>query len=102
MEKIYKVRLLPSARNDLKDSRLWYRAINADLPKRFAFYVNESINNISLFPHAYAIRYKNIRIANVRIFPFAIHFFIDEDIDTVIVIAIHHSSINPEKWAERI
>jgi hypothetical protein len=39
-------------------------------------------------PSAYSIRYKNIRIAHPKIFPYNIHFFIDENTQTVIFTGI--------------
>jgi hypothetical protein len=39
------------------------------------------------------------RIAHVAIFPYAIHYFIKNN--TIIIIAIHHTAINPDKWLKR-
>jgi plasmid stabilization system protein ParE len=96
----YRVRILPSAYNDLSEARNWYRQHNPDLPKRFLTQVNLSIDRIRQSPYAYAIRYKQVHIANVNIFPYAIHYLITEE--TIVVIAIHHSAMSPDKWYERL
>jgi hypothetical protein len=100
--KRYNVSILPSAYNDLKQTRDWYRQHNHDLPKQLTQQVNLSIECIRTAPFAYAIRYKDIHIANINVFPYAIHYFIIENTSTVIVIAIHHTAISPDKWKHRI
>lgn len=98
--KRYKVRILPSAYRDLREARSWYRQHNSELPKRLALQVKLSIERIRQTPFAYTIRYQEVRIANVNVFPYAIHYFLQED--TVIIIAIHHTALNPEKWKDRL
>ncbi len=94
--KRYKVRILPSAYNDLTHARDWYRQHNPILPKRLSEQVNLSVERIRENPFAHTIRYKEVRIANLNIFPYAIHYLLDES--TVTIIAIHHTAISPEKW----
>jgi hypothetical protein len=65
------------------------------LPKKLTKEVKKTIGHLRETPFACAIRYKNIRIANLNIFPYPIHYFLREE--TVVVIAIHHTAINPEK-----
>lgn len=57
------------------------------------------MQKIQSLPAAYAVRYKDVRIANLAVFPYAVHFIIDAD--TIIVLAVHHTAINPQKWIER-
>ena len=65
----YKVRILPSAQNDLVQARKWYRQHNPGLPKRFIQQLNLSVERIQKAPFVYAIRYAEVRIANINIFP---------------------------------
>lgn len=39
-------------------------------------------------PTAYSIRYRNTRIAHTKIFPFNIHFYIDEEAKMIVFIGI--------------
>jgi hypothetical protein len=41
-------------------------------------------------PSAYAIRYKNVRIAHTRIFPYNVHFFINEEAQQIVIIGVVH------------
>jgi plasmid stabilization system protein ParE len=98
--KRYKVRILPSAYNDLKSARSWYRQHSPLLPKRLSQLVNRSIERIRQTPFAHAVRYQEVRIANINIFPYAIHYFLEEN--TIIIIAIHHTAISPDEWMKRL
>ena len=50
--------------------------------------------------NAYAIRYNNVRIAHTEKFPYAIHFFIDNDL--IVIIAIIYSGRNPKITLDRV
>ena len=99
--KRYKVHLIEAAYNDLNDARTWYRKINPELPKKLNHQVKIAMEKIRTLPTSYAIRYKNVRIANIPVFPYAIHFIMEAP-NTIIVIAIHHTAIDPDKWMKRI
>jgi hypothetical protein len=99
--KRYKVHLISAAYHDLNDARNWYRKINPELPKKLNQQVKLSVERIRSLPTAYATRYHNVRIANIAVFPYAIHFIIEAP-DTIIIIAVHHTAINPDKWLKRL
>ena len=91
----YKVRILPSAQNDLVLARNWYKQHNPGLPKRFIQQVNLSVERIREAPFVYAVRYEGVRIANINIFPYAIHYFIDELTSVVVIISLFHLHRKP-------
>lgn len=99
--KQYKVNLIPAAYTDLTEARAWYGKINPELPKRFNSSVKATMEQVRSLPTGHSIRYNNVRIANVAIFPYAIHFIIINS-NTVVVLAIHHTAINPDKWLNRL
>lgn len=99
--KRYKVHLIPAAYHDLNDARDWYRRINSELPKKLNHQVKLSMERIRSLPTAYATRYDNVRIANIAVFPYAIHFIIEAP-NIVVVIAVHHAAIDPNKWLKRL
>ena len=57
------------------------------------------MERIRTLPTAYATKYNNVRIANIAVFPSAIHFIIEAP--NVVVIAVHHTAIDPNKWLKR-
>lgn len=92
------VRILPSAGKDIYEARKWYRQYNEELPVRFKEELRLTVEALKLRPTVHAIRYKNVRFAQLPTFPFAIHYFIDEVSFTVNIIAVVHTAINPSKW----
>jgi hypothetical protein len=47
------------------------------------------------------VRYDEMRTVVLSIFPFMIHFAIDDSKKTVIISAVLHTSRNPEEWKNR-
>ena len=95
----YKVQLLPSAFADIESAMTWYEQHGSTLPDRFFQQVSSSIERLKITPFAHSIRYKDVRIANLGVFPYAVHYFLKEK--NVIIIAIHHTALSPRKWQER-
>jgi hypothetical protein len=50
-------------------------------------------------PVVFSRRYRNTRVAHLRVFPYAIHYLIEEQ--KVVVLGVFHTSIDPDKWDER-
>jgi len=98
--KKYKIQVIPAAYNDLKEARAWYRSKNSQLPKRLIQQIKITMEQIRSVPTAHANRYKDVRIANVAVFPYAVHFIIETD--AVIVLAVHHIAIDPAKWMRKL
>lgn len=95
-----KLRITTEAYNDLKDARTWYRDKNPSLPKKFNTQVKITLENLRTLPATHSIRYRSTQIANIAVFPYAIHYLIEDE--TIIVLAVHHTSINPNKWEGRL
>ena len=71
----YKTIIQLEAAKDFKKAKLWYKRTKvAGLPQRFSNAVRTTITNLQKYPTAYAVRYKNVRIAHTEKFPYAIHF----------------------------
>lgn len=94
----YNILILPSAKKDISEARKWYSQYNKELPKRFKEELKLIAEALKLRPAAHAIRYRNVRLAQLRSFPYSVHYFIDETSFTVNIIAIHHTAINPLNW----
>ena len=93
--------ILPAAIREFREARKWYASRQVKgLSNRFSQAVKKAIGQILENPGAYAIRYKDIRIAHTAIFPYAIHFFLDGD--TIIITAIIYDRRDPSIVKERI
>ena len=90
----YKALYFEAAREDVKQAKAWYKKQLPGLEKRFAVAVKEAIINLCKQPHSYTVRYKNIRIAHPRKFPYNIHFYIDND--NIVITAILFEGRDPD------
>ena len=82
---------LDDVERDITEAKRWYAEQQAGLDVRFSAAVKETIMNIAEMPLAFTVRYKNVRIAHVKVFPYNVHFHVDEDKTKVIIIGIIHS-----------
>jgi len=97
----YKIKINPSARLDLIEAIDWYNKQQSNLGFHFYKYTQSTLDNIQKNPSGFAIRYKNIRTAIVKKFPYMVHYIIDQQIDTINVLAIICMYRNPESWFEK-
>jgi plasmid stabilization system protein ParE len=98
---MYKSIILPLAKEDIREAALWYEERQTGLGKRFTGQVREKVSSILKTPKACIIRYNNVRTSVLSVFPFMIHYTIDENNKTVIVSAVLHTSRNPNIWKDR-
>ena len=93
--------ILPAAREEFRDARSWYASQKVKgLSNRFAQAVKKAIQQILKNPGAYAVRYKNVRIAHTITFPYAIHFTAENE--TVIFTAIIYDRRDPSITQKRV
>ncbi len=98
---MYKAVILPDAKKDVKEAARWYNDKKKGLGRRFVKEVRNKISYICKNPKAIAERYDDTRCAVLDVFPFMVHFSIDEKQNVVIVSAVFHTSLNPERWEKR-
>jgi len=98
---MYKVLYLDEVENDIAVAKQWYAEQQKKLNVRFTAAVKETLSNILKMPSAYAVRYRNIRIAHIKIFPYNVHFYIDEIKVQVVIIGIVHNKRNDALFLDR-
>jgi plasmid stabilization system protein ParE len=94
--KKWRLLILERAIDDIQDAIEYYNARQKGLGQKFYKSVNKTINELQKHPH-YQIRYANIRCLLVKKFPYMIHFSLDADAGTVLIHAVVHTSLNPDK-----
>jgi len=87
--------------NDILSAKKWYKKQQDGLQHRFAREVLQTIKNIQKDPLIYQIKYENTRVAYLNIFPFGVHYYIDESRYLIIIIAVMHQHRNPEIYHNR-
>jgi hypothetical protein len=58
--------------------------------------VKKTIIRLKSTPYVHAIRRKNIRIAHPDVFPYSMHYYIDEALKRIVNIGIVHNSRDTE------
>ncbi len=88
---------------DINEGIDYYDGLLTGLGDRFKKEIFEQIEEISSWPFARKIRYDNVRFANLKSFPYALHYYISEEPLTNIVkiIGVYSHHIDPKKWVTR-
>jgi len=87
--------------NDLRQAKKWYKSRQEGLDKRFAEDVKVSIERLHKNPVHYEIKYDNIRVVYCDVFPYSIHFYIDEPGKRLVIVAILHQHRDPDLPSSR-
>ena len=98
---MFRAVFLTLAKADIRNSARWYEQQQQGLGEKFANEVREKIRFIQKFPESARLRNSVVRTAVVEIFPFMIHYQIDESRRLVIISAVIHTSRNPKIWKQR-
>jgi len=98
----YILKYFEEVASDLKEAKSWYKEQKDGLEIEFTKAIELELNKIIQTPKAYAIRYKNVRLAHPRKFPYHIYFFIEEKEKTVIILGIVHNKRHPKTASKRI
>jgi hypothetical protein len=97
----YKVKIEPEALADIQEITDWYNEAQAGLGGRFQKAAIKQINTLSNDPQIYAIRYKEIRCVVIKKFPYMVHYYINNENNTVEVLAVISTDRNPKIWQEK-
>lgn len=97
---MYKAIILPLAKLDIADAAAWYNSKRKGLGKQFTNEVRSKVLFIRKNPKASVVRYDDTHCAVLDVFPFMIHYTIDDPRKTIIVAAVFHTSLNPDRWKE--
>lgn len=99
-KKLFEIVLSDDAETDFNNSWQYYFDENPKIADSFFKNINQSLAVIKRNPYSFPIVYRNVRKYVVNKFPFVI-YYITED-SSVIVVAMFHTSRNPEIWNKRV
>ncbi|MEX0995757.1 MAG: hypothetical protein WDZ45_01760 [Flavobacteriaceae bacterium] len=85
----YTLKFRVQAIDDYQDSVAFYKNISQQLAEKFFIDFKATTTKIENNPVHFQMRYQNIRIAFLEVFPFGIHFFLEKD--TIHVLRILHT-----------
>jgi toxin ParE1/3/4 len=95
----YPVSISEAAEADVREAFLWYEEQKAGLGEVFRLHFTEAVVRIGTAPLEIQVRYGSTRIHFLEKFPCGIHFVIRND--SVLIVAVFHTSMSPERWKER-
>lgn len=87
---------------DIKEAKEWYNFQKLGLDKKFALAVKRAILRLQENPFHYQLRHKNIRAILTEIFPYAVHFYVEEEKKQIVIIAVLHQHQSPMYVSKRI
>ncbi|MBI2729429.1 MAG: type II toxin-antitoxin system RelE/ParE family toxin [Sphingobacteriales bacterium] len=100
--KKFKLFFTPESIKEIKAAADWYNKQQKGLGKRFKGHFKKEADKIKQNPFARSVRYEDVRFAVIAVFPYAIHYTIDEQSATIIVqalLAFKQDSV--ENWLKR-
>ena len=92
----FRVHYEPEAELDILDAMHWYGEQHAGLEGDLLEAILDAEDVIQANPFLHAVKYRDIRWVHVKRFPYALHYFVDQDI--VRVIGCIHFSRDPKIW----
>jgi hypothetical protein len=95
MNKNYRLLFSPKALADIEEGRIWYNLQQKGLGNRLIAEVKNVITSIKRNPYFASVKFENIRTAACKTFPYAVHYEIDENQNTVRILSIFHFNRRP-------
>jgi len=95
----YRVHLRADAETDIEEAATWYEIQRKGLGDEFLDEVLRTFKRISDNPYMYAVAHRHTRRALIHRFPFAICYRTEEE--SLVVVAVMHSSRHPKRWQKR-
>ncbi len=94
----FKVLIEDEAKSDVRLAKEYYNKISPALKQRFLDDLYDSINSLKKNPF-FAVRYNKVHCLPLKIFPYMIHFTIDEAESTVAIWGVLSTYLNPsDTW----
>jgi toxin ParE1/3/4 len=91
----FKYRLHPSAQDDYESSVSWYLKRSLKAATNFVNDIDRALAHICSDPKQNRNEYKNYYELSIHKYPFTIIYTVEEDLQTVIIVAIYHHKRKP-------
>ncbi len=95
----YDVRVRLRARNDIEDAARWYESQQLNLGGEYLNEIAAAFDKLAENPKAYPAIHRETRRLLLQRFPFGVFYRIIDN--RVIVLAVMHSSRDPNNWKSR-
>ncbi|MBS1666856.1 MAG: type II toxin-antitoxin system RelE/ParE family toxin [Bacteroidetes bacterium] len=85
----------PDAITDVEEAVAYYESKQIEVTNQFIAHLQTTLNAIRRNPYFASIRYDSIRCAQVKKFPFLVHYHIDETNSIVSILAVYSTHQEP-------
>ena len=92
---------IPQVTEDLQAIVDFYTETSPKLPKQFIQQLRFGVRQILKTPYGYQVKYNNVRTLLIHQFPYHIHYYIDEKLTQIVVLAVIHSYRKPQDYSKR-
>ncbi|OYQ49086.1 type II toxin-antitoxin system RelE/ParE family toxin [Flavobacterium aurantiibacter] len=97
----YNVVYHTQVKNDVLRAKGWYKTKQSGLEKHFSAAVTDTIKALISNPFLFEVKYKTVRTAYTAVFPYAVHYHVNEETKTITVLGVFHTALSPENWLKR-
>ena len=94
MMRRYKAVIVPSVRLSIAEAKSWYRHQDKDLVKRLSIQIDAAVQSVMANPEGFSIRISNLRRINLKVFPYAFYYSIDEERGQIVFSSFFHVKMN--------
>ena len=91
----YSVITTTNARRDIQQAIDWEDERSSGLGKRFLDDLTQRFDDIATVPKLGSVRYQNIRCTHTETFTYLIHYFVDDEKQTVFILRVLNSKRKP-------
>lgn len=84
----FKLVFTPEAIEEIRQATAWYNNQQKGLGKRFKTLLKKELNLIKQAPFTRSVRYDDVRLAVLDIFPYAAHYTVDEESHVIVIQAV--------------
>lgn len=95
-----KIRFLSVAENELEDAIVYYEGKEEALGIRFLTEINNCLDRIQQYPHAWFQFSKNTKRCRTKAFPYGVIYQIEEP--EIVIVAVASLLKDPGYWKDRI
>ncbi len=81
---------------EYKEALLWYMERSIKAAENFEIALLEKLNEICISPPLYGNTTGKFSETNLKKYPYSIIYFVEEEIQTVVVISVFHHKRNPK------
>jgi toxin ParE1/3/4 len=97
---MYTISFTKEALYDIEYIVLWYEEQRVGLSFDFELCLEAGLAEVVRNPENFQKRYKKVQIRFISRFPYGIHYVVKEN--TIVVIAVFHTSLSPKNWSKRL